>query len=195
MTKPKADKTTVLTFTGKHRREMVDHNHAKQLRQQILDMPLPEQTRAEMLSALSRNTASENRWTFIMLSPQQNADVVEYLDSHSTLPRAAVKLWSKLFLTVRMDTGEILQTREELAKIVAIPVNDVSRIMTELVKINAIKRTRERIPGVRGAGRVRYFMNSNIATTIGSKVDREEAQKAHGQISIFDVIEGGRADH
>lgn len=193
MPKSKSDKTTVLKFTGKHRREMVDHNHAKQLRQQILDMPLPEQTRAEMLSALSRNTASENCWTFIMLSPQQNRAVARYLDSHSKRPREALMLWAELFLSVRMDTGEILQTRQELAEAVGITVNNVSRIMTELEKINAIKRSRERIPGVRGAGRVRYFMNPNIATTIGSKVDREEAQKAHGQISIFDVIEGGKA--
>lgn len=193
MTEPKSDKTTVLTFTGKHRREMVDYNHAKQITQQILDMPLPEQTRAEMLSALSRNTASENRWTFIMLSPQQNRSVVNYLDLHSKRPREALKLWAELFLTVRMDTGEILQTRQELAQSVGITTYDVSRIMSELEKINAIKRTRERIPGVRGAGRVRYFMNPNVATGIGSKVAREEAQKTHGQISIFDVIEGGMA--
>ena len=47
-------------------------------------------------------------WTFVMLSPAQNSEVVDWLAENSKRPLAAVKLWGRLFKHMRMDTGEIM---------------------------------------------------------------------------------------
>ena len=179
----------VIKFTGKHRREMVAPAHAKMIESQIALMPMPEETRFDLIRTLRSNTASETKWTFVMLSPQQNADITQWLAKHSKRPKEALLLWAQLFTAMRMDTGEIMMTRGELAEATGSTAQNVSRIMTELASINAITRIRRRVAGMPGPGRVHYFMNPNVATHIGGARSRETAQANAGQLNIIDFIQ------
>lgn len=127
---------------------------------------------------------TRNAWTFVMLSPAQNDAVVEWLTTNSKRPQAAVRLWSHLFTCMRMDTGEILKGREELAERIGVDRDNLSRIITELASINAIRREKK--------GReVRYFMNSTIATHLPSAEARAKAREADGPLLV--VMQGGQA--
>jgi hypothetical protein len=57
--------------------------------------------------------------------------------------------------------------------------------MSELEKIGAISRRRERIPEMRGPGPVRYFMSPRIATH-ETGAARDKAQAAAPQLELVD---------
>jgi hypothetical protein len=57
----------------------------------------------------------------------------------------------------------------------------ISRIMTELSNCCAILHRREKVPGMRGQGRVRYFINPNVATDLSGK-ERDAAQRNVPQV-------------
>src|SRR3954447_8563509 len=146
------------------------------LRRLVLDRPsLPERLRGEIVAAIDRETASEARWTFVMLSPDQNAEVMRWLRRHSSMPVLALALWGELFTALRWDTGEIMLSRDELAERVGARPNHVSTVMNELCGMGAIIVRRERIAGLRGPGRAIYLMNPNVATNL-SGVARDRAQ-------------------
>lgn len=127
---------------------------------------------------------TRNAWTFVMLSPAQNDAVVEWLSDQSMRPQAAVRLWSHLFTCMRMDTGEILKSREELAERLGVQPRHVSSLMTELASINAVRREKR--------GReVRYFMNSTIATHLPSPEARAKAREGDGPLLV--VMQGGQS--
>ena len=151
---------------------------AAELRQLILEYPgLPDRARGEVVAALDRQTASEARWTFVMLSPDQNAAVARWLHRHSRYPKLAPLLWAELFTELRHDTGEIMLTRDELAMRVDASPGDVSRVMGELAGIGAIIVHRERVAGVRGPGRAVYLMNPQVGTHLaGAARDRAQAK-------------------
>lgn len=141
---------------------------------------------SKALALIDRQTASLNKWTFVMLSPEQNAIVVSYLADHSRRPLVAVKLWALVFNHLRTDTGEIVLSREDIAEKLGVEARHVSEVMGELVRFGAISRTRERIAGLRGPGLVHYFMNPNVATHLSGKL-RDEAQRA---APILKLVEG-----
>src|SRR3954465_13914010 len=151
---------------------------AAQLRQLVLEYPgLPERARGEIVGTIDRQTASEGRWTFVMLSPEQNATVMRWLRQHSRRPVLALALWGELFTALRHDTGEIMLTRDELAERVGTRPNEVSNLMHELASIGAIIVHREKVAGMRGRGRAVYFMNPNVATNLGGAArDRAQAE-------------------
>lgn len=140
----------------------------------------------EALQIVQRSADEARRgnetWVFVMISPAQNAAVVEWLSQHSKRPQVAVRLWAQLFAHLRSDTGEILQTRQELAERLGISAQNLSRIMTELERINAIRREKQ-------GRQVRYFMNPNIATHLAPKA-REASQVKAGP--LLALMEGGR---
>lgn len=139
---------------------------------------------AELAQQLASNILPTNQkeWPFVMISPQQHADVVRWLHRHSKRPQKATELWAHLFEVLRLDTGEILRSREELAMRVGISAKHVSEIMGELVSINAVRREK------RGRA-VRYFMNANIATHLPGHAARRDAQAADGPLLM--LMEGG----
>lgn len=155
-------------------------NQASDLRQLLLDLSvekgLPQDAISRVIGSIDQRTISALGWPFIMLSPQQNEAVLDYLSDHSTQPKLAVKLWGKLFTAVRMDTGEICLSRSEIAEKLGVEPRNVSTIMTELESVNAI--TRRRV----GRG-VRYYMNPNIATH-RTGVDRDKSQEQTGQLNL-----------
>jgi hypothetical protein len=156
------------------------------LRQMILEYPgLPKQAASTIIAAIDGQTAAENGWTFVMLSPAQNSAVIAWLLDHSSRPRKSVRLWSLLFEHLRRDTGEIMLSREEMAGLIDTTATHVSLIMVELESIGAIIRRRERVPGMRGPGMVRYLMNPNVATHLKGK-SRERAQATAPELRLVE---------
>lgn len=153
----------------------------------FLDDPDPRLVKlvGEVKGYIDRRTASRNRWTFVMLSPSQNRAVVRWLRANSSRPMVALELWATCFEHIRTDTGEILLSREELAREVGISASHVSEIMGELFECRAISRLREREPGRKGPGRVRYFMNPSVATHLDGKA-RDDAQRAAPILKLID---------
>ena len=133
--------------------------------------------------AMNLAPAQKTDWTFVMISPQQNDAVVEWLNENSKRPMKATRLWAKLFTAMRNDTGEILRSRDELAEMIGETPQNLSRIMTELASINAIVRQKE-------GRRVKYFMNPNIATHIPTPEQRKEARENAGP--LLTIMEGGK---
>lgn len=133
--------------------------------------------------AMNLAPAPKTEWTFVMISPEQNAAVVQWLNENSARPQKAVLLWSILFTAMRSDTGEILRSRQELADRVGMTPRHLSETMTELATINAIVRRKE-------GRRVRYFMNPNIATHIPTPEQRKAAQESAGP--LLRLMEGGK---
>jgi hypothetical protein len=126
-----------------------------------------------------------NEWTFIMLSPSQNAAVVRWIMENSKRSSAAVRLWAHLFEVIRNDTGEVLKSRSDLAAHLGIEPDNLTRIMSELVSINAIRREKR--------GReVRYFMNATIATHLPGPAARKAAREADGPLMV--LMRGGKAN-
>lgn len=126
-----------------------------------------------------------DRWIFAMISPTQNFAVLEWLRKHSKRPQVAVSLWGLLLTALRPDTGEILLTRSQIAERVGIEPQNASRIITELVSINAVRRQKD-------GRRVRYFLNPNIATHIPGPEARKAAREAAGPLLV--MMEGGKTD-
>jgi len=79
------------------RQDRIEVAESADLRRMIAERPgLPERARGEIIAAIDRETASANRWTFVMLSPTQNRAVVRWLLEHSSRPQRAVDLWALL---------------------------------------------------------------------------------------------------
>ncbi len=160
------------------------------VRQLLLSVPdLPAPAVRRIIASVDQATAAENGETFVMMSPADNAKVVSWLAKNSTKPMIAMQLWATLFLHLDRQTGEIMQARDELAGAVGTSSDDVSRIMTELETLGAVSRKREKVPGMRGPGVVRYFMSPRVGTHLGGKA-REIAQKQAPQLRL---MESGRA--
>jgi predicted transcriptional regulator len=161
----------------KSKKDLLDDMQAAEVRNVLSKLKgLPENAVGRIVAAIDQNTAATTKgWSFIMLSPKQNAAIVKWLKENSARSNEAVVLWAECFTAVRADTGEIMLTRLELAERVGMTEQDVSRVMSELVSIGAISRKRERVPGLRGPGLVRYFMNPTVATHLPNKA-REKAQ-------------------
>jgi DNA-binding transcriptional ArsR family regulator len=105
-----------------------------------------------------------------MVEPHLYAQIVEYLDRHSTRPRKAIRLWAHLFSALPPDSNEVMLTRDELAEKIGVRPSDVSAIMGELQEVGAVYRERH------GRG-VRYFVNPRLGTHMGGAV-RDRAQAA-----------------
>ena len=154
-----------------------------------LEGELPASVVRELKAHIQRRTPARRGWTFVMISPAQNCAVVSWLRTNSLRPMHAVSLWAVLFTALDQDTGEITLTRDELADLASMPVQNVSNIMSELEGIGAISRRRERVAGMRGPGLVRYLMNPNVATHLAGR-EREEAQ---AEAPLLRVMQGGKA--
>jgi len=165
---------------AKKRRE-----EARQIVQQARRLGLDAETLAKIDDAAKAHAASSENWIFVMLGPKENAAVVRWINQHSKRPHKAVELWATLLEHLRMDTGEIMATRQELAERVGMTPRDLSSTMTELASINAIRREKE--------GRnVRYFLNPHIATHVPNAAKRKVERDGAGP--LLTLMEGGRPD-
>jgi hypothetical protein len=171
------------------RPDRLKRDTAEQLRGLLQGFPggLPERLMGELLLALDRCSpaAEGEEWTFVMLSPVQNAAVVRWLANNSERPQLAMQLWALLFEHLRRDTGEVVKTREELAEELEVAPCHISSTMTELEQLGAIVRVRQKVPGMRGRGVVRYFMNPRVGTHLAGEA-RRKAQAEAPKLALVD---------
>lgn len=174
----------------KTRTDRLRQDQAETLRQALLPFEgvMPEAVKA-LIGHIDRQTASRNKWTFVMLSPSQNRIVVDYLADHSARPLVALRLWALCFDHLRTDTGEILLSRDEVAKKLDQAPRTISEMMTELESFGAIIRRRERVAGMKGPGMVHYYMNPRVATHLSG----QERDKAQSEAPLLVLMEGGLA--
>ena len=175
------------------RPEKLRREEAARLRAALLPLEhdMPEQVR-ELVAHIDRQTAARNGWTFIMISAEQNRAVVRWLKTNSLRPMQAMDLWAELFTRVDSETGEVLLTRDQLSELIGVAVQHVSEIMGELEGIGAIIRRRERVAGMRGPGRARYFMNPVVGTHLaGGERDAAQADAPPGP--LLHLMQGGKA--
>lgn len=167
------------------RQARIRQDQAAALRQALL--PFGEGELAphirELIAVIDRNTAAQNGWTFVMLSPSQNAAVVRWLRANSSRPLVALELWALCFEHLDIRTGEILLSRDQLAEAIGDRPDNVTIIMSELSKLGAISRMRERVPGLRGPGRAKYFMNPKVGTHLAGRA-RDQAQAKAPQLRL-----------
>lgn len=132
---------------------------------------------SRMLTVLDRSTAADRGWTFVMISPAQNANVVRWLDANSSRPRVALRLWAQLFTHMRMDTGEITATRKDLAEAAGCSPNHLSNILSEMVRCGALIRHMD--------GReARFLMNPHV----GTHLTHEARERAQAQAPALRVV-------
>jgi hypothetical protein len=175
--------------------ERLKATKAAEIRQMLLplgdDPEVPKDALRAVLYALDRQAEpTRPKEAFVMMYPWQNAAVVEWLMNNSKRPLKAAQLWALLFCNVDRD-GLIMLSREELAEKVGIEPRTVSEIMGELEKFNAIFKRRTRVAGMRGPGRVEYYMNPHVAEVMHRMPEEEKRQIP---LPGFEprVIEGGR---
>lgn len=158
---------------------------ARQIIQQVRRLGLDAETLEKIDEAAKAHAQASEKWIFVMLSPAQNAEVINWLQENSKRPHKAVMVWARILEHLRMDTGEIMATRQELAERVGMDPRDLSKTMTELASINAIRREKE-------GRKVRYFLNPTIATHIPSAAKRKAERDNAGP--LLTIMEGGRPE-
>jgi DNA-binding MarR family transcriptional regulator len=158
-------------------------DEARQIVQQARRLGLDAETLGKIDAAAKAHAQSSENWIFVMLSPAQNAEVINWLQENSKRPHKAVMVWARILEHLRMDTGEIMATRQDLAERVSETPQNLSRIMTELASINAIRREKD-------GRKVRYFLNPTIATHLPSASARAKAREDAGP--LLRLMEGGK---
>lgn len=68
-----------------------------------------------------------------------------------------------VLLYLRQDTGEVMLTRDEIAREIGCHPRHVSTIMGTLEKLHVLSRDRRPEAGYRGRGRVVYVVNAHVA--------------------------------
>jgi len=149
---------------------------AEQLRQLVFDLDIPAEARAHIDNALYRITETPGkRWLFVMINPEQFRFVAKAIadgpDAGKTL-----MVWNCALTYVRMDTGEIMASRDQLAEDSRTQPCNVSTALSRLAKIGAIVRQR------RGR-RMAYFVNPNVGWN-GGEGARQEAAKEAPQLRL-----------
>lgn len=160
------------------RPERLRRDEAAAFRQAVLpfiDDPgsSPQMVRAarELLGEIDRRSAGSKRWEFALISPVQFGAVVRHLRLESVRPAVACDLWAMCFRFLVPETGEVLLDRSQFLSELGISSRELSRLLSELVKFEAMRR--ERVPGSR---EYRYFVNPNAGSRNTAPAIREAEQ-------------------
>ncbi len=153
----------------KHSRATRDQ--AEQVRQFMLDLDIPADARAHVDNALYRiSEIPGHRWLFVMINPEQFRFVTKAVQGCRNVA-TTLAVWNTAISYIRMDTGEILASREKLAEDAGTLPCHVSTAMSDLVRIGAIVRHR------RGRKMV-YSVNPHVGWAGGEGARQEAAKDA-----------------
>lgn len=165
----------------------------------ILADPASSSAARELAEAHIEQVSSKSRsqavWRFLMLGEDQIEYVFNWMADHSKRLRLWNRVWAQIPKHVDLKSGQLKLTREELAAKTGASVRDVSSVMSELEECGVIIRRRDRVPGLRGPGVVRYHLNSNVGTHLAGKArdaaqakDRADVVRRAGP--VLSVIDG-----
>jgi hypothetical protein len=141
----------------------------------------------------ARPDTEEGLWPggFTMLSRAQTKaiwDAIRALDPDER-PNHVRHAFDLVVLNLRQDTGEVMLSRDELAKEIGCSPDNVSHVMSTLVRLGVITRERQRVEGMRGPGVVVYFVNPHVAWN--GSLDVRKAEAAEVSPPMLRLMEGG----
>ena len=141
----------------------------------------------------ARPDIEEGLWPggFTMLSRAQTKaiwDAIRALDPDER-PNHVRHAFDLVILNLRQDTGEVMLSRDELAKEIGCSPDHVSHVMSTLVRLGVITRERQRVEGMRGPGVVVYFVNPHVAWN--GSLDVRKAEAAEAAPPMLRLMEGG----
>jgi hypothetical protein len=141
------------------------HDRIAETLQLALELPLTlsPSTRAELTDALS--TYAPQPWPFVMLSREQAREIVCRINA-GPRPGTTFAVWMAALSYAAYGTGEIEATRQDLAKLLRIDADEVSRALSRLVKLGGLLRTE----------RGRYMVHPSVAWS-GPQASREAATR------------------
>lgn len=176
---------TVSRFIPK--RERIAREKAEHARQAVLELGLPESATEAMLIAIARHETGGvlPEWTFNMISPAQCLAVWTAIWDMPR-PIETRKIFDLVLTHLEPNSGAVTLTREEIAERISVAPGDVSRIMSELERHSVIFRRRRTVPGMRGPGPVRYYLNPHVAWNGKLDVRAEQARQAPLPLSVVD---------
>jgi DNA-binding transcriptional ArsR family regulator len=125
---------------------------------------------SRVVTLLDRELSSRSGWRFVMVEPNLNSEVLNWLTYNSHRPLVAVRLWGELLRHLPQDSNEVKASRKELAENIGAALTSISEILSELESIGAIYRRRE--------GRdVRFYIHPSLGTHLtGTIRDRAQAE-------------------
>ena len=115
-------------------------------------------------------------------------DAIRALDANER-PKQVLHAFDLVILNLRQDTGEVMLSRDQLAKEIGCSPDHVSHVMSTLVRLGVITRERQRIEGMRGPGVVVYFVNPHVAWN--GSLDVRKVEAAETAPPMLRLIEGG----
>lgn len=129
------------------------------------------------LRELQREQLISKRREFEVIFSGEFGRLVRHLRLTSKQPMVAVELFALCMREMDWVTGEVLLTRDAIAKELGIEPRSVSRLMGELVKCSAMRRDFKDDEGNRTRA-VRYFVNPCISYRGESSaaIDQERAK-------------------
>jgi hypothetical protein len=148
----------------------LDKARAEQVRSGLLgDLSLPRELVAEMIALIDRRTASSNSWGFVMVQPQRDLEVVQWIIREALRPSISHLLWASMKGNLHSGTNEVLMTRAQMMQVTGARSPHVSEALSEFARREIIVRHKE--------GReVRWFLSPWIATH-QSGAARDDAQR------------------
>jgi CRP-like cAMP-binding protein len=135
---------------------------------------------SRVVTLLDRELSSRSGWRFVMVEPNLNSEVLNWLTYNSHRPLVAVRLWGELFRHLPQDSNEVMADRADLARAVGCTPADVSRVMGELESIGAVYKRRE------GRG-VRYFVHPSLGTHLSGAI-RDKAQAEAPKLRLVEPV-------
>lgn len=161
---------------------------------------LPEQPREVLVGALQRMIRpdqAEPLWPggFAMISKEQTARVWDAIRAlpPDARPHQVRHAFDLVLLNLRMDTGEVMLTRDQLADKIGTSPDNISTIMGTLEKLGVIFRQRRKVEGMRGPGQAVYFLNEHVGWEGDLTIRKARAAKRLKPQLSLELIPGGAA--
>lgn len=147
------------------------HVQVNALKQLTMTWPMTENDRATWHAFLTSLIKAQDRGQlFVKILKDQWLSMVRALkSSHVKRPDLALRVLSALVVYVERETGEIVASRQDIAREVGAHPANISHALTDLVSLRAIRK-------VRSGPRSVYFINPNLVWN-GTETSRQDAIK------------------
>jgi len=165
------------------RKYRISNSLADEIKNHIDEFDMSDEARAELDNSLYRITnIPGRRWCFAMINPEQFRFVTKSVQRCRNVA-TTLSVWNAAITYLRMDTGEIMADREQLAKDAETLPRHVSTAMTELSKIGAIIKEK------RGR-KTAYFINPHVGWAGGEGTRKDAAEG----VPKLRLVPGGKVE-